>query len=98
MAGDGGGGDAGGSEEVQPSTRITDGPPARGRHRRVRFEFDADRADGFQCRLDDGEWRDCASPERFRVDRGSHRFRVRASYGGVADPTPASHGFRVVPR
>jgi endoglucanase len=95
--GEGGGGGDGGDipPSAAPETRITDGPPARGRARRVRFKFESAGADSFECRLDDGAWESCESPQRMRVPRGSHRFRVRAIAGGAADPTPASHPFRV---
>ena len=46
---------------------------------RVRFAFST-HADGatFRCRVDHGTARPCHSPRTLRLDRGRHRFRVRA--------------------
>jgi hypothetical protein len=50
----------------------------------------------FQCKLDKAEFKPCASPRRYRVKIGGHKFTVVAvSPGGVQDPTPAIFPFRV---
>ena len=53
----------------------------RDRARRgIRFAFSAnDPAATFECRLDQGKWRECESPERVKTGVGRHEFRVRAS-------------------
>jgi hypothetical protein len=45
----------------------------------VRFRFYANgRVRGFLCKLDDGPFKPCHSPARYRVGLGKHVFRVRA--------------------
>jgi len=61
-----------------PATTIRSGPKGTTRARKVRFAFTAPGAAGFQCRLDKGPWKACASPARFAVAPGAHVFRVRA--------------------
>jgi len=71
--------------------------PARttsSRHARFGFQSDAEGA-RFQCSVDKGEFAACSSPLTLRVDRGRHRFRVRAVAGGTVDKTPAAWKWRV---
>jgi acetyl esterase/lipase len=65
---------------------------------RVRFRFRMKgEARGFKCRLDDGRFRRCSSPRKYRVPRGRHSFRVRA-IGAGGEPGPVEQvRFRVVP-
>ena len=50
----------------------------------------------FECRLDGGEWRTCASPLRLKVRARfklkKHRFRVRATdrFGRIGSPAKRS--------
>jgi hypothetical protein len=54
-------------------------------------------ARGFKCRLDDGRFRRCSSPRKYRVPRGRHSFGVRA-IGAGGEPGPVEQvRFRVVP-
>jgi hypothetical protein len=86
-----------------PRTAIVDRPgkrlKLRGHQRqvRVRFRFEAKgEARGFECRLDDGRFRRCSSPRKYRVPRGRHSFRVRA-IATSGEPGPVEWvGFRVV--
>ena len=52
---------------------------------------------GFQCRLDDAAWVDCATPKSYvNVDNGSHTLLVRATdEAGNTDLTPASYTWLV---
>jgi hypothetical protein len=70
-----------------------------GRRVRVRFRFEAKgEARGLECRLDERRFRRCASPQRYRVGRGRHAFRVRAiAANGDRGPVRKA-GFRVVKR
>src|ERR687889_513616 len=43
----------------------------------------------FQCNLNSGTWRACASPTTVTGVVGQNAFRVRAVLGGEADATPA---------
>jgi hypothetical protein len=87
----------------RPKARITAKPRKRlraKRAKRVRFRFTSGAADlaGFECKLDKRRWRACASPARYRVKRGRHRFAVRAfDLAGNRGPA-ASARFRVVKR
>ncbi|HET6830097.1 MAG TPA: hypothetical protein VFH44_01985, partial [Solirubrobacterales bacterium] len=72
----------------------------RQRRARVRFRFEAKGAEarGFECRLDDGTFRRCSSPKRYRVRPGRHRFRVRA-IAATGERGPVKRvKFRVVDR
>lgn len=52
----------------------------------------------FECKFDHWPYRACVSPYRRRVEPGKHVFRVRAiDPQGLADPTPASFRWRVLP-
>ncbi len=81
-----------------PDTRITSEPDERGPKRRVRFRFESDSGDRFECRIDERDWQDCESPARYRLSRGRHVFRVRAWADDVADPSPARSSFRIASR
>lgn len=87
-----------------PKTSITAAPNAvvktKRAHARARFRFASSEADStFSCRLDDGSWKSCESPKRVRVERGNHRFRVRATdAAGNRDPTPAKARWSLRPR
>jgi uncharacterized repeat protein (TIGR01451 family) len=51
------------------------------------FDFSANEAAAFECRLDGGDWTPCASPQRYRpLSVGAHEFSVRAtdSVGNVS--------------
>jgi hypothetical protein len=79
-----------------PRVAILGHPPKRvelrhGQRRvRVRFRFRSiGEARAFECRFDDGSFRRCGSPKRYRTDRGRHRFRVRA-IATDGDPGPLS--------
>jgi len=84
-----------------PETTLDRTPPEhaeiRGRHSRARLAFSSSERDSrFDCRLDKGPWVACDSPERLRVGRGAHSFRVRATdAAGNADATPAVARWRV---
>ena len=80
-----------------PETTIDKAPPARTTKRRATFEFSSSEAgSSFECRLDARPFKSCTSPKTYRrLDRGEHRFRVRATNAGITDPTPARARWRV---
>lgn len=84
-----------------PDTSIVHGPDdprhAKRRHVRVRFTFESSQpGSSFECRVDSKPWSGCESPARVRVDRGRHRFRVRAiGADGSVDASPASWRWKV---
>jgi hypothetical protein len=80
-----------------PDTEIQSGPQSRTNDPSPEFGFSADLAGaGFECRIDEAQWSSCDSPhETQSLDEGSHRFAVRASYGGQTDSTPATREFVV---
>jgi hypothetical protein len=85
-------------DRTAPNTTITSKPAKRVKTRRVTFRFASTEAGSrFSCKLDARAWRSCASPYRFRVTVGVHRFRVRATDAhGNTDATPATYRFRRV--
>jgi hypothetical protein len=89
------GGGAATPPAMPPDTRLRKKTVAG---RTATFGFDGVGApvDGFQCRLDHGKFRPCASPRTYRrLKPGKHAFAVRALAHGVPDPTPAKARFAV---
>jgi hypothetical protein len=76
-------------------------PPSPSTSRSATFTFHGSDGEtgisGFQCRLDDGSFASCASPQQYSgLSDGSHTFRVRAVDGvGNVDPTPDSHTWTI---
>jgi glucose/arabinose dehydrogenase len=89
------------SADLDPPETAIDRHPkknakTRKRSRRARFAFSADEPSTFLCRLDKRDSRPCSSPERVRVKRGRHTFRVVAvDQAGNGDPKPARWRWRV---
>lgn len=87
--------------ESPPRTRLLKHPPKRTRSSSARFAFAADPAGSwFECRLDAGPFKLCASPRLYRHrDPGRHVFAVRAvSPAGTVEPQPAAFAWRVLPK
>ena len=83
--------------KFHPRKRIGSAIQAKGG--RARFGFSTNEpASSFLCKLDDGEWKSCSSPIKLtKLGRGRHVFSVRSvDLAGNLDPTPATHGFKVV--
>ena len=73
----------------------------RSEKNKAKFKFRSDEANSsFECRLDDGEFEDCDSPQKYRgLDPGRHRFRVRATdAAGNTDGSPARYRWKYVPK
>jgi hypothetical protein len=81
-----------------PNTTISSGPKGKTHDRTPTFRFKSSLAgSGFRCRLDSRPFQLCSSPKTFgKLGFGSHRFQVKATSGGRADPTPAGRSFKVV--
>jgi hypothetical protein len=81
-----------------PDTTITKAPAKRSTKRKAKFRFEADEEGStFECKLDRKQWKSCASPRKYKVRPGKHKFRVQATdAAGNTDPTPAKVKFRVV--
>jgi outer membrane protein OmpA-like peptidoglycan-associated protein len=82
-----------------PDTTIATHPTADSNVATGSFTFTQSGGAGgttFQCALDGGTFTACASPKAYTslVD-GSHTVQVRAIYGGLPDPTPASYTWNV---
>jgi subtilisin family serine protease len=82
-----------------PQTVLAAGPAGRTTAHRAAFRFrSSEKGSTFQCRLDRGPWKACASPRiHARLAVGRHVFRVRATDpAGNADPTPAVRAWRIL--
>ena len=67
-------------DTVAPTTGIDSGPADPTNSATASFEFTADEVAGFECRLDDGEWAECGSPQAYAdLGDGAHAFEVRAT-------------------
>ena len=87
------------ADGTPPKTKIKSGPPARTRHRSVRFRFASSESDSnFKCKLDKRRWRHCDASYKVKdLDPGRHKLQVRATDRfGNTDPTSAKDGFEVV--
>jgi Glycine rich protein len=63
---------------------------------KVKFSFSSSVAGAtFKCKLDKGKFAACTSPKSYKVKPGKHTFSVKASSGGVTDPSPATFSFKV---
>ena len=83
-----------------PNTKITKRPNPVIHQPKATFKFKAIPAAGasFQCKLDSKPYKRCSSPKTYRhLDKGRHKFKVRAKGPGGTDPTPATAGFKVKP-
>ena len=79
-----------------PDTEITKGPKKSTKKKKATFKFSStEPASTFECKLDDGDFESCASPEKVRVGVGKHDFEVRATAQGQTDPSPAKQGWKV---
>lgn len=84
---------------ARPNTRLTTKPSARTRRRTATLRFASTEPDAvFQCKLDSSPFfKRCHSPLTTPpLPLGPHQFRVRAVFGGLTDPTPATVFFEVV--
>jgi hypothetical protein len=80
-----------------PKTTLTKKPGATTHDRTPKFKFTSTETGTFECKLDDGNWKDCTSPHTTRklsVDK--HKFKVRATdAAGNEDGSPAKSKFKV---
>jgi hypothetical protein len=80
-----------------PETIINSGPEGPTSTTSPSFSFTASQ-DGptFECSLDGASYAPCTAPRNYAdLVEGSHTFAVRATAGGVTDPTPANRSFTV---
>ena len=84
-------------DTAPPNTTIT-AVPGKRRAKHSFFQFSSSEPGSrFRCALDGGPDEPCTSPQDYRnLKRGSHTFAVFAiDAAGNADPTPATHEFRI---
>lgn len=81
-----------------PETRITTTPKAKTTDRTPTLKFSsASPGASFECQIDGRAFKACRSPlttKTLSFDR--HTVKVRATLGGVQDPTPATVSFKIV--
>lgn len=82
-----------------PVSFLKSAPPPVTNSQDAIFEFDADEDDvRFECRLGDGEWFPCTSPQKFSgMNPGIHKFRLKAidNLGRIED-NPLIYSWTVV--
>jgi hypothetical protein len=95
-------GQGGGSgQRGAPQTTLRRKPSKKTRDRTPTFRFGSDESKStFQCKVDAKPFRACRSPFTTKqLALGPHAFKVRArDDSGKLDPTPASYGFKVIPK
>ena len=85
-------------DRTAPDTAIIFGPSGTIPVPATAVAFSASEAGStFECRLDEGDWHACSSPEPVSgMTEGRHTFAVRATdLAGNTDPTPAVRSFAV---
>lgn len=85
-------------EKKPPATVLRKHPPKSTRATTARFTFTADPAAGatFRCRLDGKPKTPCRSPKTYKkLKPGRHTFKVWATAGVLADPTPARFAWKI---
>jgi len=83
-----------------PETKIKGGPPKKTHQRKASFTFASnDTGSRFECKLDKGKFKGCASPKKYkRLRPGKHIFKVRSiDSAGNSDSTPASFKWKILP-
>ena len=97
----GGGGTGGGGSggTTPPNTVLGKHPPKSTRSSRAKFTFSASRSGAsFSCKLDGKAKTACRAPKVYKkLKPGKHTFKVWASAGVLADATPASYTWKVLP-
>jgi hypothetical protein len=66
-------------DNAGPTVTLRDQPNRRSTKRKATFKFQAEARASYQCKLDGQAWKSCVSPETYKVKRGTHHFRVRAT-------------------
>jgi len=84
-------------DTTAPQTTIDSGPTGTITTAEARFDFSAEAAATFECRMDAGGWTACSSPKLYSaLPDGAHVFSVRATDpAGNTDPTAPTRSFRV---
>jgi hypothetical protein len=89
-------------DSTPPRTRITMGPGAKTRHRKVVFRFADTGGDplgtSFACKVDRGKWKSCRSPFKLRhLGYSRHVIQVRGTdVIGNAEAKAAKRSFKVI--
>ena len=86
------------TDTTPPETTIDSGPEGDTDDSTPTFAFSSsERGSAFECRVDSGSWRDCASPWIVgALSNGSHTVSVRATDpAGNTDASPAQRSFTV---
>lgn len=80
-----------------PNTTIKSGPKGSTTDRTPTFNFKSSQAGStFKCKIDSKAYASCTRPKTLaRLKLGKHTFKVKASAGGLTDPTPATRKFTV---
>ena len=88
-----------GAAAVPAAPRISSAPLRPTISTRATVAFDRVPNLDYECALDDGVYRSCASPVTYRgLSRSTHTFRVRALRSGGASSRPSTYSWSVVAR
>ena len=84
-------------DSTSPDTQITKKPKDKTKKKTATFEFSSTEVGStFECKLDDGQFAPCSSPDTLKVKKGKHSFEVRArDAAGNVDASPASDDWKV---
>ncbi|MEZ5350772.1 MAG: Ig-like domain repeat protein [Microthrixaceae bacterium] len=84
-------------ETLEPDTSIASHPPELSNSASAEFTFSSDVGGAiFECSLDGADWGSCDATSTFvDLTDDTHALRVRATAGGLTDPTPAAFSWTV---
>ncbi|WP_069471376.1 hypothetical protein [Candidatus Marithrix sp. Canyon 246] len=85
-------------DKTPPNTTINSKPPTSNNKKDAHFEFSADEAFSYECKLDLANFDICnQSIDYYNLNYGLHKFEVRAiDKAGNVDLTPASYEWNIV--
>ncbi len=81
-------------DTTKPTVTITKGPKAKTKKKKATFEFTANEAVSFTCRLDKKPAAPCTSPQKVKAKKGKHTFTVTAT-DGAGNVGTASQSWKV---
>lgn len=66
-------------DTLAPAVKLVGKPKRKSRKRKAVFKFATDEPVSYECKLDRKPWKECGGRAKYRVKRGKHTFKVRAT-------------------
>ncbi len=82
-------------DTAAPVVKFVKKPKRKSRKRNAAFRFVTDEAVRYECKLDRKPWAECGGRVKYRVKRGKHTFKVRATDTAGNTSKPKTYKFKV---